>query len=336
MRFVRPLVAIAALIAGVPAAGAEEAAPLGKGKRVLEPIHYQNLTLMPIVLDAGGDKPRSYIVLDEGMAAKKVVIHETGDGGTVNELVLENTSSEPLFLMAGEVIIGGKQDRIIGRDTILPAKTKGPVPVFCVEHGRWSGRKASFESAGALAHTELRKQAKFGGQSKVWQEVADKNAKRALKNESDTYRHVALGGGSVKSSVAGYEKHFTGVLAKLPNRKAMVGYVVAVNGQVVAIESFASPQLFAKLETKLLRSYYVEALDRPVIAGAPKGKPPTAKEAAEFAKRAQAARAKKKVSLDNAAAETVDFEDDSVIGTSVRDKNAPPAAEPAYDSVYVH
>lgn len=334
MNAVRSIAAIAALVLGIPGAQAEEAADLGKGKRVLEPITFGHLSLMPIVVDAkAAAGARSYMVLDEGMARKKVVIHETEDGGTVSQLVLENTSDQPLFLMAGEVIIGGKQDRIIGRDTILPARTKEGVPVFCVEHGRWSGRKATFESAGALAHTELRKQAKFKGQSEVWKEVSVKNEKRALKNDTDTYRHVAQGGGDVKKSIGAYEKHFAAALARHPRRTQMVGYVVAVNGQVVAVESFASPSLFAKLEPKLLRSYYVEAIDRPVQAAY---KPASPKQAAEFVARAKAARVNQKRALENAASETMQFENAEVQGISVQDKSAPAAAEPAYDSVYTH
>jgi hypothetical protein len=165
--------------------------------------------------------------------------------------------------------------------------------------------------------------------------VATKNQERKLESDTGTYRAVAKGEGSVKS-IAAYETHFASALTRVPRRKDMVGYVVAVNGQVVAIESFASPSLFAKLEPKLLRSYYVEALDKPLVAGAPKPRPPTAKEAAKFAAQAAEARARQKRALDNAAAETVQFEDDKVMGTSVRDKSAPAAAEPAYDSVYVH
>jgi len=334
MNAVRSIAAIAALVLGIPGAQADEAADLGKGKRVLEPIVYGNLALMPIVVDAkAAASARSYMVLDEGMAKKKVVIHETENGGTVSQLVLENTSDQPLFLMAGEVIIGGKQDRIIGRDTILPARTKEAVPVYCVEHGRWSGRKATFESAGALAHTELRKQAKFKGQSEVWKEVAVKNEQRALKNDTGTYRQVAQGGGNVNKSVASYEKHFAAVLAHHPRRATMVGYVVAVNGQVVSVESFASPSLFAKLEPKLLRSYYVEAIDRPAPG---KFKPASPKQAAEFVARSKAARASQKRALENNASETMQFEDEAVMGTTVQDKAAPPAAEPAYDSVYAH
>jgi len=332
MRATAFLAALAALVSGSTAASADGGVDLGHGKRALEPITFENLTLMPIVIDAkAAARARSYMVLDEGMKQKKVIIHEKDDG-EVNELVLENTSDQPLFLMAGEVIIGGKQDRIIGRDTILPGKATQGVPVYCVEHGRWTGRKATFESAGALAHMELRKRAKFEDQGEVWKEVATKNAARGTENDSDTYRQVAQGD-KVGKSVGAYQKHFSAALARVPSRATMVGYVVALNGKVVAIESFSSPVLFGKLEGKLLRSYFVEALDQPKVAGA---KPPPPKAAAEFAAKVRTARAKQQKTLDTKAAETLRYDDAEVSGTMVNDKSAPAAAEPAYDSAYLH
>ena len=63
-----------------------------------------------------------------------------------------------MFLLAGEVILGGKQDRIIGQNTIIAANTTQSVPVFCVEHGRWTEQESGtvFHSAHALAHGRLR------------------------------------------------------------------------------------------------------------------------------------------------------------------------------------
>src|SRR5262245_50981800 len=146
---------------------------LPDGTEVRAPVSYRNLTLIPLVADKVAKSP-DLITLDEGMDKGVVTVSERGQGGSVNELQLENRSTKPLFLMAGEVVLGGQQDRIIGRDTIIPPKQKQTVAVFCVEHGRWSGDRR-FHTGKALAHGKLRMQANFEGQAKVWQEVADKN-----------------------------------------------------------------------------------------------------------------------------------------------------------------
>lgn len=229
--------------------------------RLLAPIQVQSLTLLPI---AAVDTPKGgedLLVLDEAMPKKLVSIKEV-DGGSVNNLTLTNKADKPLFLLAGEVILGGHQDRIIGSNTIIPAKTTQSVPVFCVEHGRWSGPSNEFATANALAHGRLRGKASFDSQQDVWDEVATKNTERKTTSSTGTYRKVAqqeadgtLGGA--------WKKQVDAALAKLPDedRKNLIGFAVAVDGKVATIDRFGSPALFGKLEDKLVRSYITEAVD---------------------------------------------------------------------------
>lgn len=246
---------------------------------MLAPIQIDSLTLTPLVAtSAAAGKELDVLVLDEAMASKQVKISER-DRESVNDLTLINTSDRPVFLLAGEVIIGGKQDRIIGANTVIPAKTTQSVPAFCVEHGRWDNSGKSFSSAKALAHGRLRGKASFESQGEVWQEVAAKNDKRRTKNATDTYRTVATqqSDGTLKE----WEKKVHDALAKLPaaDRARMVGYVIALNGKVATVDMFESPALFKKLEPKLLRSYMTEAVD---VAAAKNIVAPTATDVKEF------------------------------------------------------
>lgn len=308
---------------------------LEKGRRVLEPLTFGSLSLLPIVAESPETKT-SYLVLDEGMKSKKVKISEVSADGSVNELAISNTSSDPLFLMAGEVIIGGKQDRIIGKTMVVPAKTKQKVPVFCVEHGRWSGRKASFESTGALAHKSLRTKASFKDQGEVWKEVKSKNGKRKVSNKTDTYGRVATGK-KVRESVKGFDQHFKKALKSLDakQRTKHVGYVVALNGKVVSIEVFSSSALFRKLEGKLLRSYYVEAVD---VAKTKNAKVAGAKEVRAFRVKAKgkAKKAKRVISGkagEADAADTFQFDDEDLKGSIVKSKEEP-AAPAVYEGTF--
>src|SRR5262249_14073685 len=99
---------------------------------LLDPIQVDSLTLTPIIAtDAGMPKDNlDVLTLDEAFTLKKVAIKEQ-PSQTVSSLTLTNNADRPLFLLAGEVILGGKQDRIIGQNTIVDAKTMMSVPVFC-------------------------------------------------------------------------------------------------------------------------------------------------------------------------------------------------------------
>src|SRR6266705_996974 len=97
--------------------------------KVLAPIHTGNLTIFPVVAATTHDT-REFLTLDEGLRSGEVVITELGSvqplmrrrgeiirpqsGAEVNRLVLVNNSGRPLILLAGEIVTGGKQDRIIG------------------------------------------------------------------------------------------------------------------------------------------------------------------------------------------------------------------------------
>src|SRR5580704_699183 len=123
--------------------------------RLLPGITYENITLFPVVSSGAADTS-AFLTLDEGLASGEVVVTEQGSGGmirservtpavdsnrgaAVNQLVLINRSKRPLLLLAGELVSGGKQDRIIGKDRIVPVGAEPlPLDVFCVEHGRWS------------------------------------------------------------------------------------------------------------------------------------------------------------------------------------------------------
>jgi hypothetical protein len=335
---IRSVIAACALVALPAAALAQnpEKKPVNRSEvefdldshsRVLAPLTHANLAVFPVVATKAVGKQTDYMVLDEGMKSGAVVVVEKGEGGDVNQLELRNTSSRPLFLMAGEVVIGGKQDRIIGKNTIVAANTTEQVPVFCVEHGRWSGRKAEFSSAQALAHTELRKKASFSDQGEVWKEVSAKNAKRKVANDTDTYRRVAQDG-SVKKSIESYEKAIGPRLAGVAGKDQMIGFVVALGGKVVAIETFGSPALFRKFQDKLLRSYYVEAVDHTFDAA----KPPVAPAATAVTGFAQKARqAKRQVVLDKKSGKTVQFDEKDVKGSVVESEDGAAVYQGAYE-----
>ncbi len=140
---------------------AGEVAP-ASGYSLLSPIRSGNLTVFPVVASKSYDTVE-FLTLDEGLRSGDVVVTEAGQArglirhrprdpaimhpvrdAEVNRLVLVNNSKRPLLLLAGEIVTGGKQDRVIGKDRIVPAESD-PVDlsVFCVEPGRWRQESAA-------------------------------------------------------------------------------------------------------------------------------------------------------------------------------------------------
>jgi hypothetical protein len=187
-----------------------------------------------------------------------------------------------VLLLAGELLLGGKQDRIIGRSMVLAPRSRARVPVFCVEHGRWSGGKG-FASGRAMGHAQLRKTALSGDQQKVWAEVKRSNERLATVNASDTYRAAAS---KLDGEVGPLAKELSAALAA---DREVAGIGVAIDGEVVAIEWFASPRVFERVREKLVSSYVAQAMESPAshVPGAVAAKAPPPEKVADFAAKAE-------------------------------------------------
>src|SRR6267154_41963 len=167
------------------------------GYSLLDPIRSGNLTVFPVVANKSFDTGQ-FLTLDEGIRSGEVVVTEAGQAqglirrrpGThsmpyqvrdaeVNQLVLVNNSKRPLLLLAGEIVTGGKQDRVIGKDRIVPAESE-PVDlgVFCVEPGRWVAKSVNFGALGGnMAAPSVRMRAmKDKDQQQVWNSVQSAQA----------------------------------------------------------------------------------------------------------------------------------------------------------------
>jgi len=264
--------------------------------KVLAPIRHGNLTVFPVVASAAFDT-REFLTLDEGLRSGDVVVSESGSitplvrprrhpgirdprpggGAQVNQLVLVNNSKRPLILLAGEIVTGGKQDRVIGKDRLVPAESD-PIDlgVFCVEPGRWTGAKMSFGSLdSAMAQPAVRARAMADkDQQKVWSEV--RNAQAGIGAGVSAPAAAAIGSTSsyarvmqneevkekVNAVAAPIQRDYQSLIKQLRDRNA-VGVVVAVNGEIIWADIFASTNLLEKYWPKLVRSYATEAIVSP-------------------------------------------------------------------------
>jgi hypothetical protein len=283
--------------------------------RVLAPIESGNLLLFPVVRTGSkttGETP--FLTLDEGIRSGEVEVTEAGkvrglvrprgpvppyrnptvsQGDQVNTLVLVNNSKQPLLLLAGEIVTGGKQDRVIAKDRIVPAGGDPmDLSVFCIEPGRWTESSATFGGADkSAAHSfmvqpTVREQAMVAkSQQKVWDSVhgaiggmiaaASPSPSTGIqtgtvsdgpvypRNLPTTSYAKAMENSAISQKVdeaaAPVMKTRDQVLAQLREQHA-VGVVVAVRGEIVWADIFADTALLSRYWTKLVRSYAAESL----------------------------------------------------------------------------
>lgn len=177
----------------------------------------------------------------------------------VNELTIENFSDQPIFLMSGEVITGGMQDRVVAQDMVVPPRSGSvDVPVFCVEKGRWtSGTKNNKFKNYHEASMHLRKVIdQTQSQSAVWSEIAKENLRDRVKTNTDAYTAHANSPEYIKRENE-YQTYFN---SKFQNKENIVGFVGVSGGVVIGCDIFASPDLFYREYNNLIYAYIDEAL----------------------------------------------------------------------------
>ena len=222
---------------------------------VRSPSGYENLTLFPLTGPASGHA--GYYLLDEAIRSGQVKVQEK-DGGQVNTVRMNNTGKTYVFGMAGEIVSGAKQDRMLQDDVLLPPGSGWlDVPVFCTEHGRWTGATMNFGTKGYMASGKVRgKASQTGSQEEVWAEVDAAHEGLGVATPSRAFAKVYEDKGAQEQAQPYIEK-LDGLPALFPGA---IGVAVAVGNQIVCVDVFGSPELFQKMWPKLLRSYVIDAM----------------------------------------------------------------------------
>ncbi len=201
------------------------------------------------------------------------------DGAEVNRLVLVNNSKKPLLLLAGEIVTGGKQDRIIGKDRLVPAESDPiDLSVFCVEPGRWvaTAGKYEFNAPSAMVQPSVRSKAMADkDQAKVWSEVRSSKEAMALSVPGPAREAV-----EVTSSYAGAVQN-----VEVQHKLDSVAAPMQQEYQSVIRQLRDKNAVLEKYWPKLVRSYAAEAVTQHVKSGSA-----DVKSAQEFLNRLQGRR----------------------------------------------
>jgi len=211
--------------------------------------------------------PLPIATLDEARASGAVVITER-DRATVPEITVDNHGKSHVLLLAGEILVGGKQNRVLREDILLPALS-GPraLGVYCVEQGRWNEGRRDFESMSSFAHPGLRREVyDKAEQTRVWSEVARSAGAVAARSPTGSYQQVY--------EEPAVRRHLDEAERRLdaPAAAGALGAAVFVGTQMTGIDVFRAPDLFAREWRKLLRAHAVEAYGLPAISPVPEDK----------------------------------------------------------------
>jgi len=230
---------------------------------------FKNLRLIPIRSDENFKRILGhmgyYITLQEAIDANLVAISEVSRNGTVNTLLIRNLSNDTLFIMSGEILIGGKQDRVVASDILIPPNNgETKLPVFCVEKGRWKYKEgdSKFTEYYGMANEHLRNLIDHKvSQEAVWNEISKTNKKDEVYSETEAYTAHA-NNRRFRQEEQEYINFFQDIF---DGQEDIIGVVAITGNQIEGADLFISNRLFLKEFRKLIYAY----IDDAITYGAP-------------------------------------------------------------------
>ena len=223
-----------------------------------EPVEHRGIVVTPLF--PRRDPVATYLTLDEALP-RGLRITETSDSGSVPELFVENPTDSAVLLYDGEELVGAKQNRILNVSVLVGADANLPIPVSCVEQGRWSRRSDVFGSAKHISHSHLRRRkaetlaaqplARGLAQGDVWDEVREKQTRMGVRSETAANRDT-------------FEAHAARLRALEQAFAVAPGQCGAVLGlgDDLCLDAVSRPDAFALLWPKLRAGYLLDALER--------------------------------------------------------------------------
>jgi hypothetical protein len=231
------------------------------GIRVGNPICHESLTVFPLFTEPQGQV--DYQLSDEALQAGTVTVQEISEGGSVPDLLVENTGDVRVLFLEGEELVGAKQNRILNTSVLLPARSKIKIPVSCVERGRWAYKSRQFGSGGRHSPSKLRHTLKssvsaslLGGtghrsdQGKVWKEVDEQQARMGVSSSTAAMADTFVAN---QEKINLYADQF-----QYP--EGAVGVAVALGDKIVAVDLFDKAVTCQKVWRRLLSGFILDAV----------------------------------------------------------------------------
>jgi hypothetical protein len=230
--------------------------------RVGDPLRHERLTVFPLFDGVSGNA--DYLLSDEALAAGTVTVEEVSEGGSVPTLVVNNQTESLVLFLEGEELRGAKQNRVLNTSVLVGAHTKTPIPVSCVEQGRWRYTSAHFGHGGSHSSSKLRhilkesvtrstKEGRGHGsdQHEVWKEVTRQMG--SLGTTSDT--------GAMADTYEAYRHRLDEFTEHVKYVEGASGLAVAVGAKLVSVDLFDKPATCRKVWGRLLTGLVMDALE---------------------------------------------------------------------------
>jgi len=235
------------------------------GLKIGEALNFNQLIIKPIFVSTDYKLP--FLTLEEALQGEVLEITEKDEGGSVPELLVKNKGAMDVIVLEGEELRGAKQNRIVNTTIIIPAGAEIPIPVSCVERGRWSYVSDRFSSGSTVVYPSLRQKSHtsvtqslrqssihYSDQQKIWADISEKSV-RMMEVESETEAMSDLLDTSITPDAE------ESLMEEVNYQEHQIGFLAFIGGGFAGGDVFGSTELCQKQMRKLMRGYYLDALD---------------------------------------------------------------------------
>jgi len=228
-----------------------------------------SLTIYPIFAPGSRDqqesvsKPPDYLLLEEVLGFSTFEIGEVNEAGDVNTVIINNMTDHPVLILDGEEITGAKQNRMVNATILVAAGRKTAVPVSCVEQGRWRYDTDKFQHSDTFGYSTLRRQKAEQVQNNLRQKqgfAADQGAIWSEIEKCDAALHTDSPTAALGDTYRSRASELEDMIKDLDHQPNQIGIAVYIKNRFTCLDLFNDSETLAKLWTRLLKSYAVEAL----------------------------------------------------------------------------
>ncbi len=231
--------------------------------RVGDPVRHEALAVFALFSTADGMV--DYLLSDEAIQAGSLTVEEVSEGGSVPNLLVTNNGDSRVLFLEGEELRGAKQNRVLNTSVLVPPHSKTPIPVSCVEQGRWRYRTKQFSSGESHSSSKLRHILKKSAyqsmkegrgynsdQTEVWTEVNRQMSSLGTSSETT----------AMSDTFETHRQQLDEFRGRLKYTEGATGLAVAIGKKVVALDLFDKPSTCAKIWDRLLSGVVMDALEK--------------------------------------------------------------------------
>ena len=190
--------------------------------------------------------------LAEAMDHGLCILTETGRH---DSLMVNVRGKLPVLVLAGDLLIGGRQDRFVASSVVLEPGTT-ILRVFCAEHERWTPDGEDLDMH--FTYDVRRPQA----------DLITKETIRAQRKQADVNGAVSLATTALNAPTyrQAYDAPQAGPITRMVKRAGAIvgaftiGFAVYRDDELIAVDMFESTLLLQQISARLLRSYAMTAV----------------------------------------------------------------------------